>query len=364
MGNITLPIYFHSSISLEPWNWENPWTKGIGGSETSHIELSEILGDRRYNVISLAPISEYQDDLNHNVPWYHHSQDSLKEEKCIWIVYRNPEFFRREKPKGNSWWFIAQDVDYGWTPEGLKNVDRYICLCKTHARYTEERYPSLKGRIYISSNGIRRKVIENVEKESIPRTPYKMVYASSPDRGLLFILQNWFRITEAISEAELHIFYGFNNMESILEKQGGQASFLSQKIQIERLLTQPGVIWRGRIGQMELYREWFSAGVWPYPTDWPETSCVTCMDAQACGAIPVTNYHWAVGENVFYGSMLEGIPQHDPLLGACWVQECLGALQSPAWVDRRSMMQDARDTFDWEKIAGQWEGWIEEDSKL
>jgi hypothetical protein len=40
--------------------------------------------------------------------------------------------------------------------------------------------------------------------------PFKMLYASSPDRGLEHLLRMWPQIKEKIPGAELHFCYGWN----------------------------------------------------------------------------------------------------------------------------------------------------------
>ena len=348
-------VNLYSPVALENWHKDTPFETGIGGSETCHIELAEGLIKAGHDVHSYAPIPSEMKDMY----WFHLSE--LPEENLTdnWIIFRDPSFFDKSFKDGIHTIFVAQDVDYRWTPERLAKVDRYICLCPTHAQYTAARYPQIKDKIYISTNGIRSDYIRNlISNNKYQRDPNKIIYSSSPDRGLLHILKNWFRIRERCPKAELHIFYGFNNMESILAKSGGSAWFVPMKQEIEKLMKQEGVIW-GRVGQNQLYEEYLTGNVFYYPTDWPETSCINCMDVQACGLTIVSNRYWALDQNVFHGYMYDGIPQKNQFTSVLQIHKVCDLIENP-WSEeqRQEMMEDALDTFPWIKIVRQYEGWL------
>ena len=356
-----LPVFFISSSALEPWDWTNPWTKGIGGSETSHIELVERLARRGFNVWSFAPTPATSALGPKGVVWQKHEALRQDEGAGIYIWYRTPDKFDRVKGPGERWWFVAQDLDYpdSWTPERLAKVDRYICLCHEHVLYTLGRYPSLAGRVYTSSNGIRSDYIRGMHLRP-DRDPNRMLFPSSPDRGLKLLLEQWWRIREVNPEATLAVAYGFNNMEVIYKDNPGDWR-KDYQTRLEDLLGQPGIEVLGRIPQGQLYHEWFKTGIWAHPTDFPETSCITCMEAQACGAFPVTNDLWALKDNVGHGWMTQGIPQKSELVRHNWLRSLFTAFTSQTAENRDAMLEWALNRFDWERIADQWQRWIEED---
>lgn len=348
-------IVLFSSFTLENWNWTTPDTTGIGGSETAHIEMARRLAKRGHEVISFVPFGGHETFVD-GVRWVDSSRigELLPDlEGSTFFIYRYPQFFDMVLPKG-KYYFVAQDVGYSWTEEQAEKVTGYICLCTEHAKYTQKHFPMFKGKIIKSSNGIKRDLIESFKSFNIPRNPKKIIYASSPDRGLELVLKDWFRVLEAVPDAELHVFYGMNNMEKILSLGGTHLKGLHSSL--KGLLNQPRVFWRGRHNQPDLIKEMLSSAIWWYPSDWPETSCIQCMEMQACGVTPVTNRHWAVGENVFHGVMLDGVPQKDPLVRASLCREVIELLENPQSDESRiQMMEDAMDSFDWEKVVTQWE---------
>jgi glycosyltransferase involved in cell wall biosynthesis len=87
------------------------------------------------------------------------------------------------------------------------------------------------------------------------------------------------------------------------------------------------------------------------------------MDAQACGAIPVTTPIWAIAENVEYGVFIEGDVRTDQIR-ARYVHAVAELLLNPQIQDqhRGEMMPWARERFDWERFVTQWDGWAATDT--
>jgi len=268
-----LPVYFISQRTLETWDYDTPFSTGVGGSETAHIECAIRLAKRGYEVISYCPLPTYKvGRIHEGVRWLDVDKEPFPKEPCIILNYRCPKIFDRPKPKGQSWWFIAQDCDYDnqWTEQAIKNTNRFMALCKTHSDFTNDRYPGFRGKVFITSNGIRTDYIQKLPP--LERHPHRMFWASSPDRGLLLLLENWFRIRERFPNAELRIAYGFNNMDTIIRCQGPQSPLIPLRNQLFELRNQPGLTWLGRLTQDKVFEEWQQASVLPYCSDWPETS--------------------------------------------------------------------------------------------
>lgn len=366
-----------SSLTLEAWSWKNPKEKGIGGSETSHIYMCEELAKAGFEVVSYAPIPEDCESIGPaGVKWLSCEDKSYQDAKVV-IIYRDPKLLDFQKKPGQKIWFVAQDVSYPFTQEQLDKIDRYLVLCPTHASVTRQLHPELhsSGRLFLSSNGIDSAGIRQVLGEGIIRNPKRIQFASSPDRGLVILLENWFRIRERVPDAELHFFYGRDNMRRIVEINGPTDWRFEYMKCLVDLANQPGIVDHGRIGQVELWRNWAASNVWAHLTDFPETSCLTCMEAQALGAIPVTNRLWALKYNVDSGYLFSGIPQKDPVVRQLMIERVIALLNDSSEWDtqypgsddvytlREDMQNQALARFDWRNVAEQWGRWIEEDFK-
>jgi glycosyltransferase involved in cell wall biosynthesis/hydrogenase maturation factor len=353
--------YFYSSLTFEPWDYTNPITQGIGGSEVSHIEMCSRLSQRGHNVISYAPVP-WDDDfrINRDVTWKHFLKCTFKDDG-IYVIYRDPEALDNFNVihENKIVYFVAQDVFYSkLNEERASKIDKFICLCSDHAHYVEAKHPYLKDKIVISSNGISSRIIDAIEKNNkIERNPYRLIYSSSPDRGLEQLIPIFKRVKEFIPELELHIFYGFDNINKVIEKNPFVAKMRDSIM--NGINSTDGIFWHGRVGQYELIIEWLKSTFWCYPINFTETSCISCMEAQACGVIPIVSPVWALAENVMHGVFVNGDIE-DKLTLNRFAGEIIRLCKDENLRNRitKDIKMDARVRFNWERYVDQWESWI------
>ena len=266
------------------FDYLTPDLTGIGGSETAVVELAGRLALRGHDVLVYSPSDHHEPATDpRGARWLDCSHlDTTR--PGFWIINRCPEVLDRfpiDHP-GQTLYFLAEDTFYlGMTEERASKLDAYICLCQSHKQYVEGIYPYLKGRIVIGSNGVRMDAIREIEKDPPKRNPRKLIFASSPDRGLLPLLKIFRRAREWVSgefdgkgPLELHVFYGFQNLLTGTENQpdGHPSKIFYRKCMKE--MNQPGVVWHDRTSQKELLREWLSAGIWCHPSVMTETNCL------------------------------------------------------------------------------------------
>lgn len=367
----------HSSHGgFGPWDWATARERGIGGSETSHIEIARRLARRGHEVISYAPVPLDSvrfrlgfavDDAG--VVWKHHEGADFTL-PGTWLVYRAPTVIDRfpEASRVNQRiYLICQDVWYhDLTRENGSKFDAVVALCFEHAKYLYERYGL--DNIGISSNGICTDELLRLPNER--RHVNRLIWASSPDRGLLTLLRIFRRVRERVPTAELHVFYGFDNIDKAIADwqkahptaPGAAHPWARAKAEILREADQPGVVWRGRVGQRELWSEFLRASFWVYPTDFTETSCIASMEAMALGCIPITRPYWPLAENVQHGVLIDGDPVGDALVRARYVKAIVELMGDPVMREqcRADMMPWAQEYFNWEVVVDQVEEWAAE----
>lgn len=358
-------VFFYNPQGFEPWDWRNPSTQGIGGSETCHIEMAERLAKRGHRVISFAPVPE--PSFHARVEWRHYrSADTTA--PGLWILFRSPQTADLFEPRTDQvLWHVCQDVHYfavedgrpvpTITPDRGAKFRRFLALSPPHQEFLERHYPFLQGKVSLSSNGI---CSDRLPPPSL-RDPFRLIWASSPDRGLEALLHIFRRAREYEPRLQLRVAYGFDNWDKVIAKNpGGVQDRMKKRI---LSLFSPGVQWLGRLPQPDLWNEFGQAGIWCYPTTFEETSCIACMEAQALGAIPITHRYWAVGHNVRYGFFIAGDPLNDALTRARYVGRVVALARDPALQERirQPMMDWARAHFDWEHVVDQWQQWILED---
>lgn len=360
---------FYSHPTFEPWDWTNPENPGIGGSETSHVEMARRLQERGHDVTSYSPIGELDPDKPGavemgpaGVPWIHSKWVDYTR-RGVWVVYRHPAILDHIPSEGNSIWLICQDVEYGdnLTEDRAAKLTRLVALCETHAEHLRKRYPYAASKVCVSGNGIKIAAPATLE-----RNPKRLMYPSSPDRGLIYLLAVFGRVKEIVPDAELHIYYGWDNIDKVIANGGwGGARAKATKDIVTRKIEETGAVWHGRTPQRELAKEWMKSGIWCHPSNFTETGCIVGMEAQAYGAIPITNPVWAVGEHTKYGVLIDGDPENEPLVRAKYVLEVVKMMLDPERQEaiREEMMPWAAEEFCWCKFAKQWEKWAEEDVK-
>lgn len=344
----------YSPVAFERWDWRNSIEKGIGGSETSHVEMAWRLAARGHEVITYAPIPDDCPGEWRGTTWKPVDQVDWSLDG-IWVLYRCPEAldnFTDDHP-GKVLWLMNQDWHYPTLNEARsKKLDKMMVLCEWHKRYCLETHPYMRDDQYmVTSNGLKPELIAEAEKDGIERNPYRIMYASSPDRGLANVIRAFAVAREFEPRLELHAFYGFNNLRKLTKHRKLQA----KADECEALMRKvPGVFFHGRITQDQLYREWLKTGMWVYRTDFRETSCITSMEAQALGAIPIVSPVAALDENVHFGEAIRGDAE-DELVGAAFAQAIV-KWSNPKKQDevRRGMMTYIRKRFDWEVFVTQW----------
>lgn len=113
----------------------------------------------------------------------------------------------------------------------------------------------------------------------------KLFYGSSYDRGLIHLLQMWPKILEAVPNATLEVCYGWDLFEKAYRNNEERMNW---KVKMDNLMTQKGITHHGRVGQKELKKIRKQCGIWAYPTHFQETNCITALESQMEGLVPVT----------------------------------------------------------------------------
>eukprot|EP00929_Paragymnodinium_shiwhaense_P014139 TRINITY_DN122017_c0_g1_i1.p1 TRINITY_DN122017_c0_g1~~TRINITY_DN122017_c0_g1_i1.p1 ORF type:complete len:481 (+),score=66.68 TRINITY_DN122017_c0_g1_i1:202-1443(+) len=160
----------------------------------------------------------------------------------------------------------------------------------------------------------------------------------------------------------------------------------AMKEALELGLQQDGITYHGWVGHDRLLEATANAGLYLYPTSYPETSCISLMRAQALGAIPVTSRHlesavpetavWDIGPTsaLHWKDDASGASQSGYLpmsanatAAAEWAEVVIDAMRVPPvelMQHRAKMMEWAATKFSWENVAKQWLSWIDPSSAL
>jgi glycosyltransferase involved in cell wall biosynthesis len=356
-------VVFYLGPCFEAWSPRSPNLRGIGGSETACIEVARHLASMGADVHVFAE-TEKPEEVFDGVTYHHHSRFRGGIDCDVFIASRTPWSVDQYGPVRAALKLLwVHDIHCGppspQMERWLYQFDRVLCLSEWHKGFFLSCYPSLDpAAVLVTRNGI--------DPARFAMTTAKqnhLVFSSSPNRGLDMLLHNFRFIRSQVPDAELHIYYGFDCWET-MARQNNLANELAVIQRYKDLIAQAeragGVKWHGRVDQMELARAFLRAKVWPYLTEFTETSCISAMEAQAAGCVPVASRLAALGETVKHGVLFDN---GDPQTATKWVDEVVYMLKDEE--HRRPIAEAGRAyalaNLTWRGVA---ESWVELFGKL
>ena len=256
------------------WDADIAKEKSMGGSETACIEMAYWLHKLSGRAVKVFNVRE-QDKVCDGVEYIDCrklSQYMADHKPWVHIAWRHTN-----KITDAPTFIWCHDL---LTP-GVEHTQNYIkafCLTAFHADFMKTMQNVPAGKIHITRNGLKPKLFEGPK---LAKDLTKVVYPSSPDRGLDRAMLVMDKVRERYPDLKLHVFYGIEH----LPKWGHQA--LHDKL-IKMFAERPWVIYHGATQQQKLVDHFKEAIIWLHPADFIETSCITAMEMIAAGVYPVT----------------------------------------------------------------------------
>ena len=234
-------------------------------------------------------------------------------------------------------------------------IDKYFHPSEWHVERFLKLYPEMTKEKCLPrfTNGIDpKRYIKEVERE-----PHRVIYSSSPDRGLHHLLRMWPEIRQEVPDAELHIFYEMDKWLSIVDsaaQQGVQivTSEVGKLIKGYKENPPEGVTFRGGVGQAQLAEEQMRSKVLAYPCDPVQPTegfSMTCLEAITAGCTLITTDADALKELWADAPNTTIIPL--PVEDKVWVDTIAKALQDTQEPSEKKVNPH----YTWNRIAAQWE---------
>lgn len=179
----------------------------------------------------------------------------------------------------------------------------------------------------------------------------KLFYGSSYDRGLEHLLRMWPKIKEAHLTATLDICYGWDLFEKVFKDNPERMAW---KEKMDQMMLGEGITHHGRVGQEKLKEIRSTCGVWAYPTHFTEINCITALECQSDGLVPVTVNLGALKETVGSGVLLEVDIYLKPAR-----EEYLNSLlhvmsDSEWWATESDKAVEFAKLYSWDLVSNQW----------
>lgn len=322
-------------------NWDENTLKtvGHGGSETAAIEVAKFLKrktNKRVKIfhqrdfravmesgVEYLPISELQGYLQNVEPSAHiawrHSSRLTKAPSYIWCHD-----------------LVCQGADRS------ENYDKIIALSEFHKDYLVEANHVKREKIVLGFNGIDpQNFVAKFEKD-----PLKVVFSSSPDRGLVQTIEICKIAREQSGlDIKLHCFYGFDNM-----RKGGQGDW-ADRIEL-KIKENPFVTMHGQVSKETLMQHFKEASVWLYPADFIETFCITAIESLCAGTWPIVRRMGALPftlKEAIEKDMCDflDVEAKDEASFKIWADALVSAIKEEKW----KRVKVDPESYGWEKVA-------------
>ena len=279
-------IIFYCGNTLDEWSSQTPGTVGIGGAETAVVEVA-----KRFAKAGWSPVvynrCGTQEGMQEGVLYANFQRWPIREQADIFVSWRQTGDQWKDIQAREKWlWIHDLNKRDAYNQENCAPYNKILGVSPFHADYLAQVYPFMADRLDYVNNGID---LSRFDQERPVREPHRAIWTSSPDRGLIHLLELWPLIRSQVDDAELHIFYGWDNIDKVIAS--GAADLAAYKMLIEERIKQPGIVWRGRVSQGQLAKECMAAQLWLYPTSFVETFCIGALEAMVGGALVVTSNH-------------------------------------------------------------------------
>ncbi len=325
--------------AVTDWDENTLISKGHGGSETAAIEVSKWIALKTRRRVKIFHTRQRREVMPSGVEY--NPLPALQ------------GYLHNLEPKAHIMWRhstpLTKAKSYIWChdlqcpgAEHSQNYDKIVALSGFHKKYLIETNGVPEDKIVLGFNGINP---DDFTMDAV-KDPLKVVFSSSPDRGLVQTIDIVKKARELSKlDIKLHCFYGFENMRKA--GQGAWADSIEHKISENDF-----VVMHGLVTKQVLMKHFKEAGVWLYPADFIETFCITAIEAlcagtwgivRSMGALPYT-----LAEAIDKGmvDMLDPEVKDDASIGF-WAEHLVSAISEKKWEKVKVNPAD----YSWEKVA-------------
>ncbi len=288
------------------WSGSSILKNGVGGSESYIIEMAKYIKKHSdFDVYVFCKTDKYEkyEDVNYlHITTFPSFIKNNNIHSCV--ISRFSEYLPMTY-YGNiqNIYFLLHDLG----PIGcvlpldqkLKNI---ICLTNWHKKYFSKNFPSCEHLTTVYPNGIDMKKFDLKIKPK--KIPFKFIYSSFANRGLLNILRMWDKILYNFPSATLHIYCDIYH-KWVLDNYPNEAKEIQQIIESGKYKF--SVFNHGWVDKETLAQSWLTSQFWLYPCVFQETFCITALEAAVTKTLAITNDLGALVDTVGdRGIMIKG----------------------------------------------------------
>lgn len=217
----------------------------MGGSELMKYKLVELLGEEYLSDFQIF-VSRVQEELDLNKIKIYWHQDMPMDPACD--VLKNGGWRKFDYFVFNSDWQMNMFNLYHGVP--------------------------------YSRSVVLQNAINPIEVGEKPKSPIKLIYHSTPHRGLQLLVPVFEKLAEKYDDIELDVYSSFKIYGWEQRDQEFKALF-------DKCKSHPKINYYGSVPNAEVKAALAKAHIFAYPCIWQETSCIALMEAMSAGLVCV-----------------------------------------------------------------------------
>ncbi len=322
-------LIFIADGGFKEWSGKDINKEGVGGSETHVIEMSRYIKKNNPEMEVIVFCNTGSKNINYSefegVKYLHLSElykviTTYYIDTCIISRYSEYAAVAINSYVQNIYLF-AHDLTLSGSLIPISNkIKKIFTLTEWHKKYYDEVCPAFKQFTTPLGYGVNEIVPQR-------KQPFKFIFSSFANRGLLVVLMMWEDILKMYPNAELHTYCD-------LENKWLNDNYKDVVLQIKSLLPMKNVFMHGWVSKKVLSESWASSHIWLYPCTFKETFCLTAFEAAISKTLVIHN-NLAALENTAgdRGIIIEGDP-----MSVEWRKKALEILRDLSLIDTVSLI--------------------------
>jgi glycosyltransferase involved in cell wall biosynthesis len=339
---------------------------GLGGSETAVASLAAefaSLGHKVFVYCVCSKPGQYDGVIYRSIEQL--SSYMAFSRPDVFVASRLPEFLRYgSRASYRALWLHDMPNDMEKFSSFLPWADSVFVLSEYQEQQYTSQSPHLHRVLQRTSNGVSRKLVAStlalqsasLQSEISRKKSPQFLYSSCKHRGLLRLVKDIFpEILKLCPDATLKV-CGYVNPAAESQPQTKQLVSLISKY-ADKLGRSVQFI--GSLPKPELYKVIAESTAILYPTDFPEISCITAMEAQALGTPIVSTDAFALSETIGAPTLVsatdvDSSEYREAFVGLVW--RLLNDDEFYSSVVAAGKQHVAQKGYYWDAVAKSWEG--------
>lgn len=345
-----------------PFNGETLATQSLGGSETAGYYVGRELAalGHRVTMFTNGEPGVFDDVAYLNMSQFRSYAAYTQHDLCV-IQRAAPMFAPKLGSKLN--WLWCHDLALIRQEQEMKgplwNIDKVLVVSEFMRNQYRDVYRLPESAMMQTRNGVDLQLIAQEasgQDGDVSVNRKRLVYAARPERGLDVLLTKIMpEILRRVPDAKLALCAYENPVERL-------QAFYAQCQKAAEMLGEGVVEQYGALTKQDLYALYHASGAYVYPTPSPiipnfaEVSCISAMEAMACGLPIVTSDRGALKETIGCpaGKLVSGEPTSTAYIREFVDKTVLLLTDERAHRYASECGRERAKDLDWKGVAEQW----------